>query len=81
MPVLEADNPTRVIRRRDGRIVYPRAEGRYSTPELLELEREVIESALDGRGAGSAVADEHTVRRFISRRPTLGEEQVRMVER
>jgi conjugative relaxase-like TrwC/TraI family protein len=81
VPVLELGNPTPVIRRRDGRTVYRRAEARYSTPELLEHERSVIESALDGRGAGAGLADEGIVRRAIARRETLGEEQVRMVER
>ena len=40
VPVLEPGAATPVIRRRDGRIVCSRLEGRYSTPELLARERE-----------------------------------------
>ena len=81
VPVLETASATPLIRRRDGRVVYSRVEARYSTPELLACEREVIASALDGRGVGAGVASERAVERSLSRRPTLGEEQVRMVER
>ena len=45
-----------VLRRRDGRVVPLVADERvYSTPELLALERRVLEHAIDGQGAGRAV--------------------------
>ena len=81
VPVLEPGAATPMIRRRDGRVVYSRVEARYSTPELLACEREVIASALDGRAGGAGLATERAVKRSITRRSTLSEEQVRMVER
>ena len=81
VPVLAPGEATPVIRGQDGRIVYSRVEGRYSTPELLAREREVIDSALAGRACGAGVASDRALDRALSRRATLGEEQVRMVER
>jgi conjugative relaxase-like TrwC/TraI family protein len=71
-----------VIRRRDGRVVAAtRGEARYSTPELLTVERDLIERALAGRHAGVAVAHHPAVERAIAARPTLSEEQAAMVRR
>jgi conjugative relaxase-like TrwC/TraI family protein len=69
------------IRRRDGRLVYGRRiEGRFSTVGHLVLERDIIETALDGRRAGAAVVPEPLVRRAMHGR-RLSAEQEMMVRR
>jgi conjugative relaxase-like TrwC/TraI family protein len=71
-----------VIRRADGRAVRATTEERrYSTPELLETERRLIEGALARRGERTAVVSEKAVDRALARRPTLGEDQAAMVKR
>ena len=82
VPLIAGDAEERLptIRLRDGRLVYSRhAEGRYSTPEHLELERAIIETALDGAASGVAVADGRSLNRAMRR--SLGDEQEAMVRR
>ena len=68
------------IRRRDGRLVYSHySEARYSTPEHVELERTIIETALTGVGCGVAAIDERAVRLAVMR--SLSGEQEAMVRR
>nr|MDP8942669.1 relaxase domain-containing protein [Actinomycetota bacterium] len=52
---------------------------RYSTPELLALERALVEGAERRRSGGAAVADESEVEAAIEARPTLSGEQRAMV--
>jgi ATP-dependent exoDNAse (exonuclease V) alpha subunit len=52
---------------------------RYTTPEILELERSIVDAAVSGRAAGWAVVDEAAVARSLRRRPTLAAEQAAMV--
>ena len=71
-----------VLRRRDGRLVdMVRSERVYSTPELLALEQRLLERASDGRGVGAGVVPGDVVERGIVARPTLADEQARMVRR
>jgi Ti-type conjugative transfer relaxase TraA len=69
-----------IIRRADGRIVVAtKNELRYSTPEMLETERRVIERALDRQGSQVAMVKPATAERALARRPSLSAEQRRMV--
>ena len=71
-----------VIRRADGRVVVADAdELRYSTPELLDLERQVIASATGRQHAGVAIAAEPAVEAALMRRPSMVGEQATMVRR
>lgn len=85
VPLLSDENGlagTDVIRRGDGRIVPVAPEGRpYSTPELLEIERETIQRALDGQYAQVGIVDRAVLEEAIGRRPTLSAEQTVMVQR
>jgi conjugative relaxase-like TrwC/TraI family protein len=68
------DPETRLaFRRRDGRVLpVTREEWIYSTPELLSLERRLIDTAVAGQGAKAGQAGETAVRSAIAARPTLG---------
>jgi conjugative relaxase-like TrwC/TraI family protein len=71
-----------VIRRADGRVVAATSEERrHSTPELLAVEKRLIEGALARREERAGVVDDATVAAAVERRPTLGNEQVAMVRR
>ena len=70
------------LRRADGRLVpAARSERTYSTPELLELERRVLDYAVERRDARMAVARPPAIKRAIKRRSSLAGEQVEMVRR
>ena len=81
--VVLADGERRgVVRSIDGRVVEGIAsERRYSTPELLERERRVLDYADGSRGARRGVGRESAVDRAIRRRPTIAGEQAEMVRR
>ncbi|MFA9432844.1 MobF family relaxase [Egicoccus sp. AB-alg2] len=69
------------IRLADGRLVHLGAgEPRYTTPELLALEQQLVDTATRLTGAGRAVVDEQTVDRVLAQRATLTGEQRRAVE-
>src|SRR5439155_19140544 len=71
-----------VIRRADGALIATTGdERRYSTPELLAIEKRLIEGALSRRDEGAAVVSERTVAAALARRPTLGADQAKMVRR
>ena len=71
-----------VLRLDDGRVVPALADAtRYSTRELLGVEREVIDRAVGERAVGVAVAEPAAVERALSARPTIGPDQARMVRR
>jgi conjugative relaxase-like TrwC/TraI family protein len=57
------------------------AEPRYSTPELLEIERGVIDRAIALRGAGRGLAGADATERALLTRPFLSDEQRVMVHR
>lgn len=70
------------LRRRDGRLIPPAGVERiYSTPELLALERRIIEHAVERRAARAGLATSRAVERAIERRPSLAGEQIEMVRR
>ena len=73
--------PDEVFRRRDGRVMPVAVERtRYSTPEHLALEQRFIDRVASSRRGGVGVAGDHDVERAIASRPTLSDEQRRMVE-
>jgi ATP-dependent exoDNAse (exonuclease V) alpha subunit len=53
--------------------------GRYTTPEILDLESSILDAAVTGEAVGWAVVDEAAVGRALRRRPTLAGEQAAMV--
>jgi hypothetical protein len=70
------------IRRSDGRVVPVMSDaGRFSTVELLAVERSVIERALAERRVGAGAAEPAAVQRALARRPTIGRDQAEMVRR
>jgi conjugative relaxase-like TrwC/TraI family protein len=83
VPVLDGDDgqvaPS--IRLRDGRLVWARTDRRFSTIELLAIEREVIATAVAGLDANAALARPNAVSRALASRPFLSAEQVMMVRR
>jgi conjugative relaxase-like TrwC/TraI family protein len=69
-----------VLHRRDGRMVPLVADERvYSTPDLLALERRVLEHAISGQDAGHGVVSDRAIERAVRRRRTISREQVAMV--
>ncbi len=56
-------------------------EPHYSTPELLALERHVIDEAIALEGAGSGVTDTALTEAALAQRPYLADEQRVMVKR
>lgn len=81
--VLDDDtrDPREVFRRRDGRVMPVAVERmRYSTPEQLALERRFIDRVASSRGGDVGVAGDHDLERAVVSRPTLSDEQRRMVE-
>lgn len=57
----------------------PAVQQRYSTSDMLAVERRLIEVALGRRGEGVAVVASEYVDRALADRPTLAEEQAVMV--
>jgi conjugative relaxase-like TrwC/TraI family protein len=71
-----------VIRRADGRVIAATSEERrHSTPELLAVEKRLVESTLGRRDEGAGVVADPTVAAALRRRPTLSDEQGEMVRR
>ncbi len=69
-----------VIRRTDGRFVPATAEERpHSTPELLQLERALIDGALKRKGERTGLASRERVDAALAARPTLSGEQASMI--
>ena len=56
-------------------------ERRYSTPELLERERRVLDYATSAAVRGAASVAKRAVERALQRRPTIADEQAAMVRR
>jgi len=80
--VLAEGERRELLRRADGRVVpAARSDRTYSTPELLERERRVLDYAVERRDARMAVARPQAIRRAIGRRPSLADEQAEMVRR
>lgn len=67
------------LRRSDGRVIRGGDEPRYSTPELLALERHALDGAAARRDEAVAVVDEAAVAAALERRPSLSAEQQGMV--
>jgi conjugative relaxase-like TrwC/TraI family protein len=60
-------------------VAVDRDEARYSTPELLATEAQLLATATNSKGAGRGVADEADLERALGRRPSLSEDQRAMV--
>src|SRR5581483_7298230 len=58
----------------------PGMEGRYSTPEMTGIEREMLATARARRGLGLGVADAGAVARALAARPMLTAGQRHMIE-
>jgi len=70
------------IRTKNGRLVSAKTdETRFSTPDMLATERQLIDSAVRRTGDGVGTADHRHVDAAVNGRPTLSDEQMRMVWR
>jgi conjugative relaxase-like TrwC/TraI family protein len=71
----------RFLEERAVRVARDRRLGveRYSTPELLTLERQLVDGAVDRADQGCAVVRPELVRQVLDRHATAGEDQVAMV--
>jgi len=68
------------VRRADGRVMRADpTERRYSTPEMLRIEQQLIETAQRRLDAGVGIALPEALDAAIAARPTLGPEQAEMV--
>ena len=80
LPV-RVDDRAAVMYRRDGTVVAARTDGhRWTTPEMLETETRLLASALDWRATGTGVADDGALQDALLARPSLSQEQARMVQ-
>jgi conjugative relaxase-like TrwC/TraI family protein len=70
-----------VIRLADGAIVATPSAGRWSTRDLVRIERQVVDQATSRVGEGSGVVAEDVLEAVLARRPTLAGEQALMVTR
>jgi conjugative relaxase-like TrwC/TraI family protein len=59
----------------------PAGEPRYTTPELLAVERELLTTAAGRRNDAVSIADPADVAAAIAERPTLSEDQAQLVRR
>jgi ATP-dependent exoDNAse (exonuclease V) alpha subunit len=81
VPDGEAREGGEVFRRRDGRLMPASVERvRYSTPEQLALEQRFVDRVMTTRGVGAGVASDVDLERALATRPTLSDEQRRMIE-
>jgi conjugative relaxase-like TrwC/TraI family protein len=81
---LGAPDPSRaeVIHLADGRVVPAHTDtARFTTPEMLATEAQLLDSALSRRDDGVGVAAPHAVAAAIDERPLLSVEQLTMVRR
>ena len=70
------------MRRRDGRVLpVAREDQTYSTPELLAVERRLIDTVMAGRDAEAGQATTSGVARAVAAKPNLCPEQHAMIER
>ncbi|MEA2433951.1 MAG: hypothetical protein QOG54_1408, partial [Actinomycetota bacterium] len=79
---VRADNSREALVAASGKVIPGGLQDRrYSTADMLEVERRVIERALERQLDGSGVADEIVVERALSRRPSLYEDQRELIRR
>ncbi|MGQ0431265.1 MAG: MobF family relaxase [Microthrixaceae bacterium] len=55
------------------------SDSRWTTPEMLQIERQAIAVALDGQGSGCGVVGDGAVEASLAARPSLGDDQRRAV--
>jgi hypothetical protein len=81
LPDQDYRDPGEVFRRRDGRVMPVAVERmRYSTPEHLAPEQRFIDRVAASRSGDVGVVGSDDVARAVQARPTLSDEQRRMVE-
>ncbi|MDP9384489.1 MAG: relaxase domain-containing protein, partial [Actinomycetota bacterium] len=79
---VEAEQVERSFRRRDGRTIpLAREEQRFSTPELLAVERRLLDVAAEYCHPVGGPRQRRAVRSALAARPTLAAEQAEMVGR
>ncbi|HVX32148.1 MAG TPA: MobF family relaxase [Solirubrobacterales bacterium] len=59
----------------------PTGASYYTTPRLWEMERRIVDAAVDGADAGAARIEEATLAAVLARHDYLGDEQAAMVAR
>jgi ATP-dependent exoDNAse (exonuclease V) alpha subunit len=71
----------RFLEERAVRVAHDRRLGveRFSTPELLALERQLVDGAIKRAEQGCAVVRPEIIRQVLDRHPTAGEDQAAMV--
>lgn len=85
--LVPSDDPgllsSNVIRRADGRIIAAMGsyEARWSTIELVEIERHLVTRSVARTNEGAGVVDANVIADVMARRPTLAAEQAEMVAR
>lgn len=77
----EGHTGTQSSRVSEGRLASSTKERRYSTAEMLSLEQEVIERAIERRLDGAGVATPSALSAALAQRPTLFADQQAMVTR
>jgi conjugative relaxase-like TrwC/TraI family protein len=76
-----AQQTLEVFRRRDGHVMPAGADQlRYSTPEHLTLERDLVNNAMESQGSGSGVVTAEAFQSVVAARPTLTPDQRRAIE-
>jgi conjugative relaxase-like TrwC/TraI family protein len=75
------DTADRFLHERAVRVAHDQRLGvdRYSTPELLGLERQLVDGATSRTGEGCAVVRPEVVRQVLDRHASAGEDQAAMV--
>jgi conjugative relaxase-like TrwC/TraI family protein len=77
-----AETGSHRIRRADGRSAPIPTDGhRWTTPDMLRVERNLIQMAGARRSAGAGLAKSTEIARAVAERPTLSSEQQTMVQR
>ena len=78
--VVRADPAAATIRLHDGTVVPARTdEIRWTTPEMLELEMGLVDTALCRKATSCGIAASDAIEKAIAARPSMSDEQTRMV--
>lgn len=80
VPIVHAGHVEGTVARSDGQPISAMDDQRrWSTPEMLAVEKQVIDNALERRDDGTAVAAPAAIRAAVAARPALNNEQADMV--
>jgi conjugative relaxase-like TrwC/TraI family protein len=76
------DRTDAALRRKDGTVLPAGVEvERFSTPEMIAIEQQLLAGAARRRHAGAGLARSVSVRAALEGRPTISDEQAAMVDR